>query len=68
MSERPKKLTEAEFDREYVSAPSITIVSDQMQSSGGQRQRSVVLFRAAEGIHELWELHTGDMVRMSTYR
>jgi hypothetical protein len=63
MSERPKRMTEAKFDREYLTTPDVIIARGSDVDGPSGRQRTVLVFREAEGVYELWELQGGDMVQ-----
>jgi hypothetical protein len=66
MSERPKRMSEAQFDREYLTAPGVIVARGGDVDGPSGRQRTVLVFREAEGIYELWELQGGDMVQTET--
>ena len=66
MSERPKRMSEAQFDREYLTTPDVIIARDGEVDGPSGRQRTVLVFREAEGVYELWELQGGDMVQTET--
>ena len=66
MSERPKRMSEAQFDREYLTTPGVIIARDGEVDGPSGRQRTVLVFREAEGIYELWELQGGYMVQTET--
>ena len=63
MSERPKRISGAEVDREYLTAPSVIIARGSDDDGPRARQRTVLVFREAEGIYELWELQGGNMLQ-----
>jgi hypothetical protein len=63
MSERPKRISGAEFDREYLTAPRVIIARGSNVDGPRGSQRTVLVFREAEGIYELWELQGGHMLQ-----
>ena len=66
VSERPESMTEAEFDREYLTTPGVIIARDGDVDGPSGRQRTVLVFREAEGNYEIWDLQGDEMVQTET--
>ena len=60
MGEKPRKMPEVEFDREYLAQSGLIVVNADPPGSSG---REVVVFWETKKLHELWELQGGDMVQ-----